>query len=125
MLGWHVYITRIADGGTLPAKVDAPQGILIAHWETGLEGLRWFDELVKSNKAIDLGGNGYPSRYTAQSRFLLPRILAGPPDARPGALVTADSRETPLGDGATFIESLRIRSVKDEEWLLVDAWDLS
>ena len=75
-LGWDVSVYRQTDGGTSPAIAESPEDTRLAVWQTGLGGLDWFDELVKAGKAIDVGGDGYPCRYTAMAANL------GPADPR-------------------------------------------
>jgi hypothetical protein len=65
MLGWHISVYRQADGGTEPATSETSPGTRLAVWQTSFDGLRWLDELAAEGKALDLGGNGYPTRYTA------------------------------------------------------------
>ena len=60
MLGWHISVFRQADDGSSPAKAGSEEGVRLAVWQTGLEGLQWLDALVEAGHAIDLGGNGYP-----------------------------------------------------------------
>ena len=79
MLGWHISIYRQADGGASPATTESIRSTRLAVWQTGLGGLDWVQELVQAGKAIDLGGNGYPCRYTAAAENLIPRIEDGPP----------------------------------------------
>jgi hypothetical protein len=57
-------------------------GTRLAVWQTGLGRLDWVYELVKAGKAINLGGNGYPCRYTATAEYLTPRIIDEPPGAK-------------------------------------------
>src|SRR5688572_11215799 len=82
MMGWHISIYRQTEGGASPAAAETPHGIRLAVWQTGSNGLDWIDELVRDGKAIDLGGCGYPCRYTATAGYLIPRILDEPPGAR-------------------------------------------
>ena len=70
---------RLADGGSSPAQRDSPKSTEIADWRAEFDGLRWIDDLVKAEGAVDLGGNGYPSWYTAQAKHLLQRFIDGPP----------------------------------------------
>ena len=76
MLGWDVMVVRKVSG-------NPPDGtVVLARWTTGLAGLRWFDEMVKINKATDLGGNGYPLKYS---------IAAGVPDSGTGMTRSAST----------------------------------
>jgi hypothetical protein len=50
MLGWDVMVFR---------KIPRPQPekaeeLLLARWATGVFGLKWLDDLVRSNRAVDL-----------------------------------------------------------------------
>src|ERR1035437_3352487 len=94
MVGWCIGVYRQKDSSVSPGRSDPPEGARLAVWQTGLGGLDWLNELVKAGKAIDLGGNGYPNRYTATAACLLPQIMENPPLARsvwlidPGDVVT-------------------------------------
>jgi len=46
-------------------------------------GLDWLVVLAKDGRGIDLGGNGCPSRFTAQSEQLRTYVDSGPPNANP------------------------------------------
>ena len=107
-LGWHIRVCRQSDGGVSPATADSPEGTLLARWEAGLNGLDWLDELVKEGKAIDLGGNGYPCRYTAAAEYLFPRIVDMPPGAK-----------------VVWSSALLVAQCRLDEWLIVEAWDQS
>jgi hypothetical protein len=63
-LGWHISVYRQQTDGSARATFGGPRSTRLAVWQTGLGGLDWFNELVKAQKAIDLGGNGYPMGYT-------------------------------------------------------------
>jgi hypothetical protein len=65
-----------------PATYESAKGARLAVWQTGLEGLDWLQTLVKQGYAIDLGGDGYPWRFTATAEQLVPHIITGPPEAR-------------------------------------------
>ena len=79
MLGWHISVFRQTDGGSSPATPDSKEGVRLAVWQTDVDGLKWLEELAKKGQAIELGGNGYPNYFTAQARFIVPRIVSGPP----------------------------------------------
>jgi hypothetical protein len=97
----------------------------LAVWQTGLGGLAWFSELVQQGKAIDLGGNGYPCRYTATAEHLIPRILEQPPGARDTWVYEAGDILTEKWEGRTVIDRAHAESCSPGEWLLVEAWDES
>jgi len=125
MLGWNISVFTQADGGSSPARNDSKEGTRLAVWQTGLSGLSWIDDLVNDGHAHNLGGIGYPNRYTAQAKYLIPRIAAGPPDAH---AVWASSPEDILGpkwEGKTMIDRAVMNRCTADEWLVVVAWDES
>ena len=65
MLGWNIGVFKQRDDGASPATAESQHGTRLAVWQTGLGGRDWLEELVRAGKAINLGGNGYPCRYTA------------------------------------------------------------
>lgn len=124
MIGWHISIYKQADDALLPATFETPQGPRLAVWQTGGDGLNWIDEAVKAKKAIDLGGDGYPCRYTATAEFLTP-YLGKPPEAN---LVWISDPGDILGEGwegKTVIDQEAVGICLPGEWLLIDAWDES
>jgi hypothetical protein len=88
-------------------------------------GVEWLDDLVKQGSAIDLGGNGYPTWYTAKAKHLLPFISANPPLARDTWRYEPNDVLLPAWHGKTKIDSSAIALCRDDEWLVVEAWDES
>jgi hypothetical protein len=125
MLGWHITVYRQAEGGASPATSRSMTGARLAVWQTGVGGVRWLDELVKAGKAIDLGGDGYPSQYTAPARELLPRISVNPPLAREPWLSDPGDTLSEKWEGKTVIDADEIAACLPDEWLTVEAWDES
>jgi hypothetical protein len=125
MLGWHISLYKQQDGGTSPAKAESSEGTRLAVWQTGLDGLDWLRELVKSGKAIDLGGNGYPLRFTSTAEYLVPRIIEKPPEARTTWVSGAGDILTDKWEGKTVIDRAAAKQCRFDEWLLVEAWDES
>ena len=115
MLGWDISVCRQSDGGVSPATADSPEGTRLASWQAGLTGLDWLNELVKEGKAIDLGGNGYPCRYTATAEYLFPRIVDMPPGAK------SDWE----GWKVVWASEPEVALCRLDEWLIVEAWDQS
>jgi hypothetical protein len=125
MLGWHISIYRQTGGGESPAAFASPTGNRLAVWQTGLEGLDWIKELVKNGKAISLGGNGYPCRYTATAEYLIPAMSDRPPGARDTWVWEASDIITEEWAGKTIIDRVQAAACRPNEWLLVEAWDES
>jgi hypothetical protein len=125
MIGWHISIYRQRDGGSSPAEFETLEGARLAVWQTSWGGLGWFDELVKQDKAIDLGGSGYPLRYTAQARYLTGRVLVGPPDANETWVRGPQDVVTDKWAGRTVVDGNVVGACAPDEWLIVEAWDES
>ena len=124
-LGWHISVYRQSADRSLPAAANAQVETRIAVWQTGLWGLRWIDDLVQSGRAHSLGGNGYPCRYTALARDLLPSITSGPPEARDPWVFDPGDILLPHWVGRTLIDKEAVENCSPDEWLLVEAWDES
>ena len=72
MFGWHISVYRQTNASLSPAAAESAKDTRLAVWQTGLSGLNWLNELVQAGKAVNLGGNGYPSRYTATFENIIP-----------------------------------------------------
>jgi hypothetical protein len=123
--GWHVSIYRQTDGRSSPATSETKEGARLAVWQTAWDGLRWLDELMKQEKAIDLGGCGYPNRYTARARFLTGYVRVGPPHAK--AVWSSGPQDviTDKWEGKTVLDVAESAACDPDEWLIVEAWDES
>ena len=114
MLGWEVFVYR-------PISPD----VFIARWMTGVFGLKWLDQLVMNNKAIDLGGNGYPNKYAVAAGVLLPMIKAGLP-ANDSPLVIGEDYVLPAGwSGDIVWNHQEVLACQGSDQLLLEVWDQS
>ena len=112
MLGWEVFV--------FPEDDDSKD---TARWMTGLGGLAWVDELVKKGQAEDLGGNGYPDRYSVTAGTLMSILKDGLPDNK-SPLVIGDDYVHPKG----WNGQLRIGNLLEcppDQILILEAWDQS
>lgn len=125
MIGWNISVYRQADGGRNPAVFESSQERPIAVWQAGLYGLRWIDQLVQEGKAINLGGNGYPYKYTAKAVHIVEVIREGPPEANAVWTVGAGDLLMPGYLGKTAIDQEALDGCLPEEWLLIEVWDES
>ena len=125
MLGWHISVYRQTDGGGAPATAESAEGTRLAVWQTGVDGLDWLREMVTEGKVVDLGGNGYPSRFTATAEQLLPRIVESPPGARAEWLLDAGDIVTDKWEGKTVVDGAVAAECGADEWLIVEVWDES
>ncbi len=112
MLGWEIFVFSVADKSSS-----------IANWMTGMSGLHWIDELVREGNAIDLGGNGYPCRYSITAGAMLSIVQAGlAPDNSPSVL--SDDHVLLRGwNGDAFLAKLA--GYCADEILIIEAWDQS
>jgi hypothetical protein len=126
MMGWHISVYRQKGGGDWPATPTSLEGERLAVWQGGWNGLDWIDELVKAGQAIDLGGNGYPSYYTATAGTLIPLVIEKtPPDARATWAHGPNDILTEKWAGKTVTDPAAAARCHPEEWLLVRVWDES
>jgi hypothetical protein len=112
----------LAQGGSLRDRFA--QGDRIAVWQSGIAGLRWIDELVKSGTAIAESTNGYPSVFYAKAVDVVP-LLNAPPDARQVWASGPDDILTEKWAGRTVVDHEAAAACAPDEWLLIEAWDES
>ncbi len=124
MLGFNVGIYRQTNEGNSPATMTSPAGTRLAIWQT-FGTLQWIDKLVEEGAVIDLGGDGYPLRYTAATENIIPKIINGPPEANP--IWFSDPGDTFIEGyvGKTLIDHAAIAACRPDEWLIIEAWDES
>ena len=125
MLGYHISVYRQRDDGSSPAAAESQHGTRIAVWQTSSYGLEWLDALAKQGHAINLGGDGYPCRYTSQAKHLNSQLAAGPPDANSTWSSGAHDIIGPGWVGQTAVDGAALADCRPDEWLLVEAWDES
>lgn len=106
MLGWEIFISRQLPGEALenPSKQSS-----VGCWHGGLGALKWIDALVKEGRATDLGGDGYPVRYLAAAKDVIPVLRA----------------HQRLGDSRAAIHEATTLQCDPDEKLIIEAWDQS
>jgi hypothetical protein len=124
-LGWHISVYRQQNEGTKPAAFGDAHGPRLAVWQANLGGLDWLDELVNEQRAINLGGNGYPYEYTAMAAYIIPRLIGEPPEAK--AVWTFDAGDiiTSGWQGKTTRDPAVMDACRPDEWLIIQVWDES
>lgn len=116
MLSWEVFVFRSA---------EAKSEDLIARWQTSVFGLKWLDQLVKDGYASDLGGNGYPCKYSVTAGVLLPIITASLPSNN-SPLVIGDDYVLPEGwSGDITWNREATLACQPDDILTIEAWDQS
>ena len=98
MLGWYILVIAQTPEERAVAS-DLKEGLL-AKWKASVAGIDWIDALVKDGKAAQVLVGGYPSRYLATARDVLPLIADGPP-AHSGPTVFGDDYVMPATGQAT------------------------
>lgn len=122
MVGWYISVFQQS-----PAERQAAhdRSTLLASWEASVGGIAWLEQLVAEGKAEQLLRNGYPSRYTALAKDVLPVIASGPPAHR-GPLVIGDDYVMPGGwTGQLLVDQPKIDACPDNQPLTIDVWDQS
>ena len=106
-------------------NIDAKSDDLIAHWRTGMSGTNWLDQLVKEGHASDLGGDGYPCKYSVTAGVLLPILTSGLPTNN-SPLVIGDDYVLPenWSDEITWNREVTL-ACQPSELLTIEAWDQS
>lgn len=125
MLGWQISIYKQQNDGDSPATAESSKGVRLPVWQAGLGGLDWIYEVINAGNAVGLGGDGYPCRFTMIFKHLIPVLLDGPPAAE-NAWATGPSETILDGwQGKTVIDHDVEATCRPDEWLLVEAWDVS
>lgn len=129
MLGYWIVVSAHR---TEAPDVETDQGrVVLATWETGVDGLFWLKALVQEGKATQLSAHGYPNRYRSTADVVLPMITSdGIKPANPGNLKLG--QEVGRGYMRSFgwisevdIRTENIRHCVRDTPLTIDAWDLS
>lgn len=127
MLGWEIMIYRQGDRGASPATKQLPHGKRIAAWTRSSNGLMWLDSLVKAGRVIDLGGDGYPLKFTGTAEVLLSHLVQQQEEALPGSDYLCEKLRAAVNAfrEITSNDLLGALECRPGEWLLIEAWDQS
>ena len=112
MIGWRVTVHVPPAGGPIPPVFTyGLGGDFLAAWGAELCGLEWLDELVAKNQVLNLGGNGYPYLYAAQSKYVKDILLGGVPLVR--------------WSSSLYVNRERLSSYPPDDWLIFEVFDES
>jgi hypothetical protein len=124
MLGWHINVFR-TDALThlvYDATIDETR---LASWSTGIKGLDWLNKLANENKILNLGGNGYPYRYSAKASEILPIISSGIPTSNEPIIIGDDYVLHAHEIRSLKLDALKISKCELYDHILIEAWDQS
>ncbi len=122
MIGWWIVIAQETPEDR-DANPDKKIGV-IASWESSLSGLDWLDQMTKLGKATQLTKGGYPTRYIAFAKDVLPLIKDGPPKHDDMEII-GDDYVMPNGwSGNITMHLAKIATCPPDQILTIDAWDL-
>lgn len=111
MQGWSITITR-----ETPEQRDSSgpfdKESLLARWDTGSFGTRWVKHLAEAGKASEHLRGGYPNRYVALARDVLPLI--------DNYAIAWDDRVRDLK-----LHRDKIAACPPEQAVTIEVWDLS
>ena len=122
MIGWWIVIAQETPDER-DANLDKKIGV-IASWECSVNGTKWLCDMAAHGKATQLRTGGYPTRYVALARDVLPLIANGTPK-HDGITIVGDDYVIP-GDwcGNVTLHHEKIANCPPEQILTIDAWDL-
>jgi hypothetical protein len=116
MLGWKIYITQ-------ESSTDKSKSLM--SWSSGIGGLDWLDQLVKDGLAQDLGGNGYPCKYSAKAGVILSKIAPLLPNYAGKFAIGDDNVLVGEKHWEIRVNQPKIDACSPDETLLIEAWDES
>jgi len=123
MLGWWIIVST-----ETPEERDGAtdhKAATLATWDTGVSGTDWLLKLVQEGKAKEHGPRGgYPDRYTAAARDVLPLFADGPPLPR-GIGVVAEDDKAGKSNRNVIVHWDRIAACLPGQVLTIDVWDQS
>lgn len=120
MVGWWITIFQLT-----PEEIEAAadprsrRPFVLATWESGLGGIEWLEQLVKGGQAHQLLDEGYPCRFVAAARDVLPLLASGEPPFHGAQRMSGDWLR-----GVQLFPD-RIAACSPGQVLTIDAWDRS
>jgi hypothetical protein len=117
MLGWQVFVNKESEADTA--------GQSMMSWHTGVSGLSWLDELVRQGLVEDLGGSGYPNKYSCTASILLPQIMPSMPSYDEKLVIGDDYVLDGTENQSIKINKSKIDTCKPSDQLIIEIWDMS
>jgi hypothetical protein len=125
MTGWKIYIHKQDNGGAVPATTQSPSGELLAIWQANSSGIRWIDQLLKDDLAVELARGGYPNLYTAPAQHIRAALADGLPHANETWISGEGDVFVGTGPGRNSINREALEAARPDEWLIITVWDES
>ncbi|WP_313623910.1 hypothetical protein [Achromobacter sp.] len=131
MIGWWIIVSTGSPEERDRATPEARRAAILAQWETGAGGIDWIEHLTQVRKAAKYASGGYPNRYAARARDVLPLIEGG------GILPSKDGvwifgidegeeyAQPPGWIGKVQVHADRVAACSPDQILTIDAWDQS
>ena len=123
MLGWYIVVfvanSEVSDDQSSTEKTR------LASWDSGIGDRNWLDQLVKENKLLDLGGNGYPYTYSGKASIVLPIITSGPPPHDGPDIIGDDYFISGNKVYSLKLNELEISQCIPDDQLTIEVWDQS
>ena len=66
MLGSHISVFRMKEGGSEPPNEHTEPQTIVAVWQSDASGLDWIDPLLRQGQATTIRADGYPSLYAVR-----------------------------------------------------------
>lgn len=124
MLGWEIIIHTEFTDSTNESDWRLPKDEnVLATWRTSLGGVNWLHQLVSEGKARFLGGGGYPIRFRARVKDVLPLIQDGPPSHRGSVVVGENYDTTAVWSSKATIRHELFAQHGPDTMIIIDAWD--
>jgi hypothetical protein len=121
VVGWGINIWRQIDP---PGTLARSRRGFIGRLEAGLGGLDWLEALVAAGRAISLGGDGYPVRYTVTAMVLMSTLCSSTP-RHDEPLVMVGRYALPIWCGRVSLDRSTFAECSPDEELMIEAWDQS
>ena len=86
---------------------------------------KWIADLAAAGIATDLGGSGYPNRFTVPAAAVVPILMQGPPKYLGPMVIGDDYVHSGGWVGDARIDLAGMSALAPTEILMVEVWDQS
>lgn len=121
-LGWEFIVCKKSDFDAVGKAYEAP---ILARWMASLGADKWIADLAAAGIATDLGGSGYPNRFTVPAAAVVPILMQGPPKYLGPMVIGDDYVHSGGWVGDARIDLAGMSALAPTEILMVEVWDQS